>query len=88
MIVPNFGSICFDCLDTSRDVKIERSFYSKRRAIGNPDIKTDCIVFHYRKDIYNLPTVRMRGVATYNRKWCFYTAPIKKLKEVADKVIR
>ena len=86
--VPRIGGICHNCYNKQKDLKLEKSFFLKGRAVGVADIKTDTVVFHYRQDIFNLPTSRMRGVVRYNRKWCFYTAPIKILKSVAEKVVR
>ena len=86
--VPIFGGICIPCFKTEMDFKLRESFFRKGRALGVANIRSDAIVFHFRDDIYNLPTSILRTVARYNRRHAIYTAPVAKLKRVAEKVIR
>ena len=62
-------------------------YYKRGIAVGMPDIRTDAIVFFWRGEEISLPTIAVLGkppVAKSNGT--FYTAPLKKLREIAKEL--
>lgn len=54
------------------------TLHSQGIAVGWSDIKKDAIVFEFRKERFEFPTIEAFPVAQFNGY--FYTAPVKQLR--------
>lgn len=61
------------------------TLHSKGIAVGWSDIKTDSLVFEFRKERFQFPTLEVLPIAEYNGY--FYVAPVKKLRALQKKKI-
>ena len=52
--------------------------YAKGVAVGESDVVNDQIVFRFKEELFEVPTVSSVGIATYNGY--FYTAKVDKLR--------
>jgi len=52
--------------------------YAKGVAVGESDVVNDQIVFRFKEELFEVPTVSTVGIATYNGY--FYTAKVDKLR--------
>lgn len=59
------------------------TLHSQGLAVGWSDIKKDSLVFEFRKERFEFPTVEAFPVALFNGY--FYTAPVKKLRAMQKK---
>lgn len=59
------------------------TLHSKGIAVGWSDIRKDSLVFEFRKERFEFPTLEVFSVAKFNGY--FYTAPVKKLRAMQKK---
>ena len=52
--------------------------FAKGVAVGMSDVFNDQIVFKFKEEVFEVPTVSSVGIATYNGY--FYTAKVDKLR--------
>ena len=60
-----------------------KALYDSGRAIGEPDIKTDCMVFRFNDEVYEIPLSDINPWALHNGY--FYEIPIERLRKLAKK---
>lgn len=59
------------------------TLYSLGIAVGWSDIKNDSLVFEFRRERFEFPTIEAFPIAEWNGY--FYTAPIIKLRALVEK---
>lgn len=59
------------------------TLHSQGIAVGWSDIKTDSLVFEFRKERFQFPTIEAFPIATWNGY--FYTAKVKALRALQEK---
>lgn len=59
------------------------ALYETGLAYGHCDIKTDTMHFSFKDEKFEFPALIAHGLATFNGY--FYTAPIEKLRALANK---
>jgi len=66
-----------------KDFYTHESLYESGFAIGFEDIKADSMIFEFWDEEFKFPTMVVFPITTFNGFW--YTAPIKKLRALAEK---
>ena len=68
--------------DTFADAFAEpfAGLYDRGMAMGESSVKTDTMIFRFRRETFEFPTDKLTGVARYNGY--FYEAPIDELRRL------
>ena len=54
--------------------------YDRGLAVGESDIQRDRMVFRFRAEVFEFPTVKAHAIAKYNGYW--YEAPIDEVRKL------